>query len=107
MRFRHFSAMLYVLLASVAVAASYPVTPTAPVNQPAATILSEVVVAQQPGRYMGWPDIITTPGGELIAVFSGDRDWHVDPWGKVMAVRSSDGGATWSEPELWTDTPLD
>jgi len=93
--------------ASAASAGSYPVPPTAPAAQPAATIISEVVVAQQPGRYMGWPDIITTPSGELIAVFSGDRDWHVDPWGKVMAVRSTDGGATWSEPELWADTPLD
>jgi len=88
-------------------AGSYDVPRSVPVDQPRAEILREVVIAKQPKRYMGWPDMVVTPSGELIVVFSGDRDWHVCPWGKVMAVRSTDGGATWSEPELWVDTPLD
>jgi len=93
--------------AGLALGESYQVKYSVPRNQRAAQIIKEVVVAKQPKRYIGWPDIVTTPSGELIAVFSGDRDWHVDPWGKVMAVRSTDGGKTWTEPELWIDTPLD
>ncbi len=76
-------------------------------RQPTATILNEVVLAKQPDRYIGWPSIVATNEGELIAVFSGDRDWHVCPWGKVMAVRSRDGGKTWTAPEVIIDTPLD
>jgi sialidase-1 len=43
----------------------------------------------------------------MLVVFSGDRDWHVDPWGKVQMIRSGDGGVTWSETETVIDSPLD
>lgn len=69
--------------------------------------LSSVVICKQPGRYIGWPTIDKTPDGELLVVFSGDRDAHIDPFGKTMLVRSGDGGRSWSEPELINDTPLD
>lgn len=58
-------------------------------------------------RFCGWPSVCKTGPNELIAVYSGDRDEHVCPWGKVCAVRSSDGGRTWSEPETWVNGPLD
>lgn len=32
---------------------------------------------------------------ELIAVFSGDRDGYVCPYGKVRLTCSTDGGRTW------------
>lgn len=67
----------------------------------------EVIVARQPGRYIGWPSIAATEDGELLAVFSGDRDWHLCPWGKIFLTRSSDGGETWSDPVIAVDTPLD
>ena len=73
----------------------------------AVRILESKVICRQAGRYIGWPTIGRTPGGEVIAVFSGDRDAHVDPFGKTFLVRSSDGGKTWSDPELVNDTPLD
>jgi len=58
-------------------------------------------------RYMGWPTLAKTPGGELIVAFSGDRDAHVCPWGKTQIIRSSDQGKNWSLPETITSTPLD
>ncbi len=88
-------------------AESYVIAPSVPAKQAAAQILEEVVIVKQPKRYIGWPSIIKTDSGDLLAVFSGDRDWHVCPWGKVMSVRSSDGGKTWSEPVVIIDTPLD
>ena len=72
-----------------------------------ATILSSQTICTQAGRYIGWPTIGKMPDGTLLAVFSGDRDAHVDPFGKTMFVRSTDNGQTWSEPELINDTPLD
>ena len=66
-----------------------------------------LVICKQPGRYIGWPTIARATDGELWVVFSGDRDQHVCPFGKTQAVRSRDGGKTWSEPLTLNDTPLD
>ena len=65
------------------------------------------VICKQPGRYIGWPTIARTKRGELLAVFSGDRDEHVCPWGKTHLVRSGDDGETWSRPVIIRDSPLD
>lgn len=73
----------------------------------AAEVLSSQVICKQPGRYIGWPTIGKMPDGELLVVFSGDRDAHVDPFGKTFLVRSADNGQTWGGPELVNDTPLD
>ena len=73
--------------------------------EPGATILSRQVVCKEAGRYIGWPTIARTDKGELLIVFSGDRDQHVCPFGKVQLVRSSDNGATWSEPQTIQDLP--
>jgi Neuraminidase (sialidase) len=73
----------------------------------APTILEHATICKQPGRYIGWPTIDKGPDGTLYAVFSGDRDAHVCPFGKTLMVRSEDGGQTWSEPVLITDSPLD
>ena len=64
-------------------------------------------ICKQPGRYIGWPTIARTKRGELLAVFSGDRDEHVCPWGKTHLVRSGDDGETWSRPLIIRDSPLD
>lgn len=72
-----------------------------------ARILSTRVVCRQPGRYIGWPTITKTRAGELLVVFSGDRDAHFCPWGKTQVVRSADGGLTWSDPATMNNTPLD
>ena len=72
-----------------------------------AKIIESRVICRQPGRYIGWPTIAKAADGELFVVFSGDRDAHVDPFGKTCFMRSSDNGETWSEPEVIVDTPLD
>jgi len=74
---------------------------------PRAEILSHQVILKQPGRYIGWPTIAVATNGELLVAFSGDRDYHVDPFGKTQLVRSSDNGRTWSAVETINDTPLD
>jgi len=65
------------------------------------------VICKEPGRYIGWPTIARTAEGELLIVFSGDREAHVCPFGKTQLVRSKDGGNTWSPPETINKTPLD
>jgi len=68
---------------------------------------SSFVICREPGRYIGWPTIARAAEGELLIVFSGDREAHVCPFGKTQLVRSRDGGKTWSEPVTVNDTPLD
>jgi len=59
---------------------------------------SSFVICKEPGRYVGWPTIARTADGELLVVFSGDREGHVCPFGKTQLVRSNDGGKTWDYP---------
>ncbi|HRJ74169.1 MAG TPA: sialidase family protein [Terrimicrobiaceae bacterium] len=81
--------------------------PVFPPNPVTCEILSETVICRQPGRYIAWPTITRAGNGDLLVAFSGDRDWHVCPWGRIYVVRSSDGGKTWSPPAIAADTPLD
>jgi hypothetical protein len=74
--------------------------------QPADSLWTRVI-CKQPGRYIGWPSIARTSTGELLVVFSGDRDVHVCPWGKTHLVRGSDDGETWSAAQIIHDSPLD
>ena len=71
------------------------------------TILASKTLCKQPGRYIGWPTVAKAADGELFVVFSGDRDAHVDPFGKTCFMRSSDNGETWSDAVVINDTPLD
>jgi len=70
-------------------------------------ILSRQVICKQSDKYIGWPTIAKNSTGELLAVFSGDREAHVCPWGKTQIIRSSDNGKTWSAPQTINNFPLD
>ena len=72
-----------------------------------ATVHWSKVVCKQPGNYLMCPTIAQKADGELLVVFSGDREEHVCPFGKSQIVRSQDGGETWSEPETINNTPID
>ncbi len=70
-------------------------------------ILDSKLICKQSERYIGWPTVAKAPDGTLHAVFSGERDYHVCPFGKVFIMTSNDEGQTWSEPRLVMDSPLD
>ena len=70
-----------------------------------ATILWSRVICKEPGNYVAWPTIAKR-NGELLVVFSGDRE-DVCPYGKTELIRSDDQGETWSEPRIINNTPLD
>ncbi len=58
-------------------------------------------------RYIGWPSVARLQSGDIVAVFSGDRDAHVCPYGKVQMVRSTDGGETWGAPQTIANGLID
>lgn len=65
------------------------------------------VVSNQPGHYNAWPTMIRRKPGELLVSYSGGREAHVCPFGRVEMIRSTDGGRTWSWPEVLMDTVID
>lgn len=70
-----------------------------------ATTLETISLPHNP--YVGWPTLIRSRRGELLAVYSGGREAHVCPFGRVELIRSSDAGLTWSRPQIILDTPID
>jgi len=78
-----------------------------PADQPCAKIEWVREICRETNRQIGWPTVCRRRNGELLAVFSGDRNSHVCPYGKVQLVRSHDNGETWSAPETVVDDLLD
>ena len=72
-----------------------------------ARVESISVISRQPEFYHGWPTAAVDRQGNILVVYSGGREAHVCPFGRVELIRSSDGGHTWSWPEVVLDTPID
>jgi len=79
----------------------------APRVQARAEIKWTKTICAEEDRYIGWPTVCRLQNGDILAVFSGDREEHVCPWGKVQMVRSSDEGQTWSAPVTIANGALD
>jgi sialidase-1 len=77
------------------------------VAAPGAEIVSIDVISQQPHIYCGWPTLARRKNGELLLVWSGGREAHVCPFGRVDLMRSSDGGRTWTYPRTLIDSAID
>src|SRR5690606_27971953 len=45
--------------------------------------------------------------GELLLVYSGGREGHVCPFGRLEIMRSRDEGRTWGWPRVILDTEID
>ena len=54
------------------------------------------VICSQPGRNIGWPTIALRSTGELLAIFSDNRDLHVCPWDKQRRERDLEHNRTHS-----------
>lgn len=65
------------------------------------------VISSRPDLYHGWPTLARRRDGALIVAYSGGRETHVCPFGRVEIIRSRDDGRTWSWPEVVLDTPID
>jgi hypothetical protein len=65
------------------------------------------VISQEPALYHGWPTLARRRNGELLLVYSGGREAHVCPFGRVELTTSSDDGKTWTFPRVLLDGPID
>ena len=57
--------------------------------------------------YHGWPTVTRRANGDLVCVWSGGRESHVCPFGRVEMIVSHDEGETWSFPQVILDGPID
>src|SRR5215471_12396412 len=74
---------------------------------PRARVADIRTVSLQPEFYHGWPTLIRAKSGDLLLVYSGGRESHVCPFGRVDLMRSHDSGKTWSWPETLMDSAID
>jgi hypothetical protein len=70
-------------------------------------ILDLRVISWKAPLYHGWPTLARRANGELMLAFSGGRETHVCPFGRVEWMRSKDNGLTWSWPQVLYDGPID
>jgi sialidase-1 len=76
-------------------------------DQPRAVIDEIRVISWKPPLYHGWPTLTKRKNGELLLVFSGGREAHVCPFGRLEMMRSQDEGRTWCWPQVLLDSPID
>lgn len=65
------------------------------------------VISWKPPLYHGWPTLARRQNGELLLAFSGGRERHVCPFGRLEWMKSHDNGATWGWPQVLYDGPID
>ncbi len=90
-------------LAAGAAAGLRAATPPAPANR----VHSLTIISREPQYYHGWPTLARCREGQLLLVYSGGRQAHVCPFGRVELMRSHDQGRTWTWPEVLLDSPID
>lgn len=89
-------------------AAALPrVRAAAPIGSYVARVHDTRVISKTPQLYCGWPTLTRRSNGQLIVVWSGNRQHHVCPFGTVEMMHSDDDGQTWTWPRTLLDGPID
>lgn len=70
-------------------------------------VLELRIISWKPPLYHGWPTLAKRKNGELLLAFSGGRESHVCPFGRLELMRSKDNGITWGWPQVLYDGPID
>lgn len=76
-------------------------------DAPLARVHDTRVISKTPDLYCGWPTVTRRSGGQLIVVWSGGREQHVCPFGRVEMMRSDDNGESWTWPRTLLDSAID
>jgi len=72
-------------------------------------VIKKGIVYKNDGQFgfSAWPTVTKLSNGALACVFSGDRLFHVCPFGKTMISYSYDNGNTWTAPSAVVNTVFD
>lgn len=72
-----------------------------------AEIIDTQVISMQPDLYHGWPTLARRRNGQLVVAWSGGREDHICPFGRVEMMTSDDDGRTWTWPRVLLDSAID
>lgn len=76
-------------------------------SAPKAEITDVRTISLQPSLYCGWPTVTRQASGRLQLVYSGGRESHVCPFGRVESMVSDDNGESWTWPRVLLDSAID
>ena len=74
---------------------------------PQAKVHSTQIINPDRRFYCGWPTLARCKNGQLMVSWSGGREDHVCPFGRVEFMMSDDEGKTWGPARVLTDGPID
>jgi sialidase-1 len=74
---------------------------------PSVEVLETRVISRQAQYYHGWPTVARRKNGRLLLAWSGGREAHVCPFGRVEYMTSDDEGRTWTWPRVLLDSAID
>ncbi len=92
---------------AAALAASVFMASRRAVAAPRAEVAETKVISHQPELYHGWPTLARRRSGQLLLSYSGGREAHVCPFGRVELMQSDDEGRTWGWPRVLLDSAID
>ena len=75
--------------------------------EPVARLHATRVISRNGQYYCGWPTLTRRSNGQLLVVWSGGREQHVCPFGRVDVMRSDDDGKSWTWPRTLLDGVID
>ena len=70
-------------------------------------VLETKVISPDLENYHGWPTLTRRRNGQLVLVWSGGRESHVCPFGRVEMMTSDNNGQTWTWPRVLIDGAID
>ena len=65
--------------------------------------IEKFTISNDPDLYEAWPDVVLTPGGQLICVFSECTHHRDRSYTRIMLTESTDRGRTWSRKHPLTE----
>jgi len=88
-------------------AAALDATIQARATAPQYKVLETRVISHQPQYYHGWPTLARRRNGDLLVSYSGGRQSHICPFGRVEWMVSHDNGVSWGWPRVLLDSDID
>lgn len=76
-------------------------------DAPPMEVLDVKTISWLSERYHGWPTVARRKNGQLLLTYSGGREGHVCPFGRVEMMTSNDAGQTWTFPRVLLDSAID
>jgi Neuraminidase (sialidase) len=80
---------------------------TSRAQTPTINVLETRVISPDSAYYHGWPTVCRRSNGELWVSWSGGREGHICPFGRVDSMLSKDEGRTWTWPRTLLDGAID